>query len=1136
MRNRLFAMALAAAVVSFTDIRGGQRPGESAGRASAAPVIVTADRHDQSPRLRDLAPGRPPLGEQVKEREPRWRRVSRHPSGLRADSIVQSAPATVVIPTPGQSIEGVGNENGVLPPDTNGDVGPNHFVQWVNLSFAVYSKGSSTTPPALLYGPAPANTLWTGFGGPCETRNDGDPIVRYDHIADRWVMSQLAIPNSFFGIFLFAPFYQCIAVSATPDPLGAYYRYQFSFDKLNDYPKLGVWSDGYYMTMNQFSGISLQFAGQGVVAYDRDRMLAGLPASAIYYDLASVDMNLGGMLPADLDGPPPPAGSPAYFVQVDDDAWGAEPDQLQLWKFHADWTNPALSSFTRAAELPTAPFDSDLCSYSRNCITQPGTTAKVDAMSDRLMYRLQYRNFGTHESLVVNHTVDADSSDHAGVRWYEIRNPGTSPIIFQQGTYAPDLDNRWMASAAMDSAGNIALGFSVSGPVTFPSIRYTGRLAGDPPNVMTLGEADLMVGSGSQLHTTGRWGDYSALVVDPVDDCTFWYTQEYYAVTSEAGWQTRIGSFSLPNCQSSAPSDLPAVSVAASTATASEAGPANGAFTVSRTGDTSLPLTVFYTVGGTATAGADYTALPGAVTFGAGAAAVVIPVVPIDDPLVESNESVILAVTPNPAYVLGSSGAVVTIVSDDLPPDLIVTTLTSPKTAGAGSPITLSDTTKNQASGPAPASVTRFYLSANTLLDAADISLGTRNVPQLAAGASDSASTAFTVPSGTASGNYYVLAKADADLTVAESNETNNLKVGSTVAVGPDLVVASVTVPTSAAAGSSIAVADTTKNQGGGSASASGTSLYLSANVLLDGADVLLGSRSIGPLAADASDAGSTSVLIPANTPAGLYYIVAKADGAGVVGETQEANNVKFSLAMKIGPDLIESSTIVPTSAGAGFPLIVSDTVKNQGSGAAGASTTRFYLSTNFSLDGNDVLLGSRSVPALAAGATSAASTSLLIPADTATGTYFVLVQADASNDVVESAETNNVSYGTTRVGPDLTVSWLTGSTSAAAGATISDTDTTRNAGGGAAGASTTRFYLSTNFTFDASDILLGSRAVPALAPGATNSGTVPLTIPAQTAPALYYIIAVADGDDVVPEISETNNTRARTITITSGS
>ena len=1135
MTQRLFVVALVTAVVSFTDIRAVQRPADPARRVDAAPQVITADRHDRSPHLRDVPLGRPPLGEQVKEREPRWRRVSRHPSGLLPDSMVQATPAAPLMPTPVQSVEGVGNVNAVLPPDTNGDVGPNHFVQWVNLSFAVYSKGTPSTPPALLYGPAPANTLWSGFGGPCETRNDGDPIVRYDHLADRWVMSQLAIPNSFFGL-LFGPFYECIAVSATPDPLGAYYRYQYSFTKLNDYPKMGVWSDGYYMTMNQYSAISLQWAGQGVVAFDRAKMLAGQPASAIYYDLAPVDMNLAGMLPADLDGPQPPAGSPAYFVQADDDAWGAAPDQLQIWKFHTDWISPAQSSFTRVAALPTAPFDSDLCGYARNCIPQPGTTAKVDAISDRLMYRLQYRNFGTHETLVVNETVDADGTDHAGIRWYEIRNPGTAPVIYQQGTYAPDSDHRWLGSAAMDSAGNIALGFSVSGAATFPSIRYTGRLATDPLNVMTLGEADLMVGTGSQLHTSGRWGDYSSLVVDPVDDCTFWYTQEYYAVTSELGWQTRIGSFSLPNCQSSSPSNLPAVSIVASTATAKEAGPTSGAFTVSRTGDTSLPLTVRYTVGGTATPGVDYTALPGDVTIAAGDVAAVIPVVPLDDLIVEPNESLIVALTPDSTYVLGAGGAAVTIVSDDLPPDLIVTTLTGPAIAGAGSTLTVSDTTKNQGTGPAQSSVTGFYLSTNTALDAADVSLGTRPVPQLAGGASDSASTVLTVPTGTAVGNYYVLAKADVGLSVTESSETNNLKTGSIVAVGPDLVIAALTAPSSGAAGGSITVADTTKNQGGGGASGSVTSFYLSANVLLDTADVLLGTRPTGALAAGISEAASTPLSIPPDTPAGVYYIVAKADGTGLVPETQELNNVKFSVAMKVGPDLIVSSAVVPTVAGAGVALTVSDTVKNQGSGAAGASTTSFYLSTNFSLDGNDVFLGSRSVPPLVAGATSAASTSLVIPAGTAMGTYFVLVRADANDAVVESAETNNVSYGTTRVGPDLTVSALTAPSTAVAGATISATDTVKNAGGGPAEASTTRFYLSANFSFDAADVLIGSRTVPAIGPGATQAAAASLTIPGQTAAGLYYIIAVADADDAVAETAETNNTRALAIRITSGS
>ena len=1133
MRQRLFAVAVLAALVSITGIQA-QRPAVQVLRAGKPTSVINLDRFDRSPRLRDLPPGAPPIGELVKEREPRWRRVARHTAGLFSDPVVQSSPSAPSISGPSQSVEGVGNVNGVLPPDTNGDVGPNHFVQWVNLSFAVYSKGSGSTQPALLYGPAAANTLWSGFGGPCETRNDGDPIVRYDHLADRWVMSQLAIPNNFFGILLFGPFYECIAVSATSDPLGAYYRYQYSFDKLNDYPKMGVWPDGYYMTMNQYTALSLQFAGQGVVAFDRAKMLQGQPASAIYYDLSSVDMNLAGMLPADLDGPAPPSGSPAYFAQIDDDAWGATPsDQVQIWQFHTDWTTPSQSSFTRVAALPTAPFDSDMCGNSRNCLAQPGTTTTIDAMSDRLMYRLQYRNFGDHESLVVNHTVDADGTDHAGIRWYEIRNPGSSPSIYQQGTYAPDTDHRWMGSVALDSAGNMALGFSVVGPSTFPSIRYTGRLATDPPNLMTLGETDLIVGSGSQTNSTGRWGDYSSMVVDPVDDCTFWYTQEYYAVTSDAGWQTRIGSFSLPNCSSSAPPpDRPAVSVAASIATATEAGPVSGAVTFSRTGDTAQPLVVHYAVGGTATPGSDYVALPGVVTIDAGAASVVVPVTPIDDLAVESNESVIVSVAPDLAYVLGSAGAVVTIVSNDSPSDLVVTTLTGPTSAGAGLQITVNDTTKNQGAGPSEASLTAFYLSTNTLIEAGDPFLGTRQVGSLTPGATESASTTFTVPSTVATGSYYLLAKADSAGTVAESNENNNVKMGSVIPVGPDLVVTSLTVPATAAAGGSISVGDTTKNQGGGDAPASSTTFYLSANFLLDSTDTPLNSRSVSALTVGLSETGSMMLSIPSTTVAGTYYIVAKADGPGVITEANESNNVKFSTAIKIGPDLIESSTVVPTVAGAGFPITVNDTVKNQGSNMAGNSTTSFYLSTNFSLDAGDKLLATRNVPALQPGQTNSGSTTLTIPADTELGTYFIVVSADDPNVVAESAETNNVSYGTTRVGPDLTEFALTVPANAVAGATIQVNDTVKNTGGGSAGASTTRFYLSANFTFDASDQEIGNRPVIALGPNATSAAQAPVTIPSGTTPGLYYIIAVSDADNAVPETAETNNTRALAIRI----
>jgi hypothetical protein len=456
------------------------------------------------------------------------------------DPIVQDEQPSKEIPGTSLNFEGINNINGVLPPDTVGDVGPNHYVQMVNLSFAIWDRSGN-----LLMGPMNSNMIWSGFGGrPCQTTNDGDPVVFYDHLADRWVLTQFALPNYPSG-----PFYQCVAVSQTADPTGAYHRYEFliSTTKLNDYPKFGLWPDGYYMSVNQFNQGSFSWGGQGVVAFERDQMLLGLAADMVYFDLFPIDPNLGGMLPADLDGPVPPGNAPNPFVQVDDDFWGYSPDQLQMWEFDVDWGTPASSTFTHVADLGTAAFDSNMCGYSRNCIPQPGGTA-VDAISDRLMYRLQYRNFGGHQTLVTNHTVDANGSNRAGIRWYELRNSGGGWTIHQQSTYSPDAHHRWMASIAMDENGNIALGYSISSTTVFPSVRYTGRLSTDPLGTMPQGEGVIVAGGGSQSSGSGRWGDYSMMAVDPVDDCTFWYTQEYYASSSPSGWRTRIGAFGLPGC------------------------------------------------------------------------------------------------------------------------------------------------------------------------------------------------------------------------------------------------------------------------------------------------------------------------------------------------------------------------------------------------------------------------------------------------------------------------------------------------------------------------------------------------------------------------------------------------------------
>jgi hypothetical protein len=458
-----------------------------------------------------------------------------------SDPVLQDWQEGALMPSPIRSFEGINNRNGVLPPDTQGDVGPNHYVQWVNLSFAIWDKQGN-----LLYGPVDGNTLWQGFGGPCETTNDGDPITLYDHLADRWLMSQFALPS-----FPDGPYYQCIAVSTTGDPTGAWYRYAFiaSDTKMNDYPKFGLWPDGYYMSANQFTG-GQSWGGTGAFVFERQKMLDGLPARMIYFDLPD---DAGGMLPADLDGPAPPEGSPAYFVQLGHTSWGFAFNQLAIREFLVDWTVPANSRFGVGPShdpnlrLPVSDFDPDLCNYQRNCIPQPGGYA-LDAISDQLMYRLQYRNLGDHQGMVTNHTVDVDGTNHAGIRWYELRRTAGDWFLYQEGTYAPDANHRWMGSIAMDGIGNIALGYSVSSTTLYPSIRYAGRLVSDAPGILPQAEQTLMAGSGYQIHSSGRWGDYSMMAVDPVDDCTFWYTQEYYATIGTAPWQTRIGAFAYSIC------------------------------------------------------------------------------------------------------------------------------------------------------------------------------------------------------------------------------------------------------------------------------------------------------------------------------------------------------------------------------------------------------------------------------------------------------------------------------------------------------------------------------------------------------------------------------------------------------------
>ena len=447
------------------------------------------------------------------------------------------------------NFEGVGNLSQVYPPDTDGDVGPDHYFQMINLSFEIFDKQGNS-----LYGPADNRTLWNGFIGPWTGTNDGDPVILYDEQADRWVASQFAI-NTPDGTF-----WELVAVSETGDPLGAWFRYAFQFPVFNDYPKMGVWPDGYYFSFNMFGG---DYRRAAVCSLERNAMLVGdSNARMILFDMPE-GSEPWSLLPADFDGPPPPEGTPNYFAYAMDDAYGSG-DYLSIWAFMSDWENPLNSTFEEVAKLNTEPFNSFFCYASLGaCIPQPDDGPNLEALSDRLMYRLQYRNFGDYQVMVTNHTVNADGNGHAGIRWYEMRdlNDGNGWFIYQQGTYAPDEHHRWMGSVAMDGRGYIALGFSIVSPIKYPSIRYTGRSPDDPPGQMTFYEEEIMAGSGVQTGPAARWGDYSMMSVDPVDDTTFWFTTEYVKNTGGVSWRTRIAGFTMveDNVSPSEVNDLVAI-------------------------------------------------------------------------------------------------------------------------------------------------------------------------------------------------------------------------------------------------------------------------------------------------------------------------------------------------------------------------------------------------------------------------------------------------------------------------------------------------------------------------------------------------------------------------------------------------
>ncbi|MEZ5195340.1 MAG: GEVED domain-containing protein [Bacteroidales bacterium] len=511
MKKSLLSLFLGIVLVSATTFAQDQE--------SPKPVVDYPVHFEITPPLTELIPTTtPPEKKHENNEDAKVREYPYYtPSG--DDPVWQKSMGTLGV-TDGLTRNFAGiNASSLSPSDDNGDIGPNHYVQMVNAKFQIFDRDGTS-----LYGPVNINTLFSTLpGGTC---NSGDPIVLYDEWADRWLLTQFSICGS--------TEYMHIAVSQTADPTGSYYIWAYSWGtSVPDYPKFGIWRDGYYMGLN--------CGTEDIVVFNRSSMIAGAASPAVvkFDNSWRPASGLHCVQPLDNDGTMAPSGEPGHFITINDNAWGGS-DQLWIYELDVNWSFPWLSTFNRTQTLNVSSFDSNFGGTWEN-IPQPGTTQKIELLSQVLMYRAQYRNFGSYESIVCCHDVDVNNTDRAGIRWYELRRTTGSWYIYQQSTYSPDANHRWMGSISQNAYGEIALGYSVSSSSIYPSIRYTGRNYGDPLGTMTFAENTIW--SGTESQTNGeRWGDYSSMSVDPTDGKTFWYTTQY-AGGSAWNWHTRIASF-----------------------------------------------------------------------------------------------------------------------------------------------------------------------------------------------------------------------------------------------------------------------------------------------------------------------------------------------------------------------------------------------------------------------------------------------------------------------------------------------------------------------------------------------------------------------------------------------------------------
>jgi hypothetical protein len=454
--------------------------------------------------------------------------------------VLQKTQGNIYSRGPLLNFEGVGNENGMFPADPNGEVSLDHYLQTVNSSFALWDKAGD-----LLFGPADNKTIWESLPGPWNSYYWFDPVFKYDHMADRWVVMTPSTSYSFTG-----PFYTMVAVSVTSDPLGEYYCYAFEFEKFNDYPKLAIWPDGYYITYNMYDAWDPEtFAYSSATVIDREAMLAGEPEiTMIQFDFPDPDVERFFPMATDLRGTNIPVDEPGYIITIDDH----NPDNpwelsLDIYAFDPDWQEPEHSDFGIVAQFNLGNFET-FVPYGPGA-PQKGSNINLITMPLYLMYPITYRKFVDHESMVCCHTV-WDGNIHY-IKWYELRKEDSIWHMYQTGNYAPGDFHYFTPSISINGNGDMALGYTISNEDIFPCIRMTGRRADDPPGTMTFQEIELFKGLNYANNYLGwynqnMWGDYAAMMVDPSDDTTFWFTHMYTkATTSSGNWATRIFSLNL---------------------------------------------------------------------------------------------------------------------------------------------------------------------------------------------------------------------------------------------------------------------------------------------------------------------------------------------------------------------------------------------------------------------------------------------------------------------------------------------------------------------------------------------------------------------------------------------------------------